>query len=580
MFWLYGVGDTSRQQKDPPMASAPSSQSSPAFGAPSRRSVLLGGAAAAGAVGLTGMTAANAGNQSAPAALAPTGVADSLDWLVVDHHVHSIYSHDAKYTMEMILDKAEEFGVDVIAFTEHSNWGHANEGGVWEANRAVRQARDSRNMLVFQGLEWYIPAAEHGTVIVAPGINEARILRTFELMHDGKLNEWENPDPATNEAEDWEAKAAAAIAWLGEQKAEGFIDDVIVLANHPSRKGIDSPHELRAWQDADPHIFIGMEGAPGAQGSAFGLNRGPDYQRGEYENSPNDSSFLPYPDEAYRTRGGFDWMTSVVGGLWDSLLAEGRRYWITSNSDFHLKTYDTYKLGEYPQDGTWEEGASLGNFNRAGRRPDPVDSGEPQGGSDYWPGEFSRTHVGTEGRSYTAVMDAMRAGRIWIEHGRLISGLHVEVGQADGNGDSVTLGGTLTVASGTKLVMRVTVTPTTEKNSAGILPKLAHVDLIRGTVTGPAENPDTMDTPNTKVEERHDTVDQGAEPFTIEFDLGTATENEYVRLRGSDGKRSGVGPMGADVDPQGPIPHGGETDAGDPWADTWFYTNPIFIEVQ
>lgn len=551
---------------------------------PSRRGVLFGTAVAAGAVGLAGTAGATTitgadkipGNPDAAATLA----SEAYQWLVVDHHVHSIYSHDAKYTMDMILDKAEEFGVDAIAFTEHSNWGHANEGGVWEANRIIHKAREERDILVFQGLEWYIPAAEHGTVLVAPGINEARILRTFELLYDGKLNRWEKPDPATNEAEDWEAKAVSAIQWLGEQKANGVIDDAVVLANHPSRLGIDSPHELRAWHDADRQIFIGMEGAPGAQGSAFGLNRSPDYQRGEYENSPSATSFPGYPEEAYRTRGGFDWVTSVVGGVWDSLLAEGRRYWITSNSDFHLKTYDTYRVGDYPDDGTWEDGASLGNFNRAGRRPNPVDTGEPQGGSDYWPGEFSRTHVGASERSYTALMDAMRMGRMWIEHGRLISGLDVEVGAADGSGDPVTLGGTLSVAAGTELVLRVRVQPTLEKNSAGIMPQLAHVDLIRGTVTGQAQNPDEMEAPDTKVVERKDVRNRGRAPFTIEFALGAAEKNEYVRLRGSDGNRSGVGPMGAEVDPAGPIPHGGEPDAGNPWIDTWFYTNPIFIEVK
>lgn len=89
-------------------------------------------------------------------------------------------------------------------------------------------------------------------------------------------------------------------------------------------------------------------------------------------------------------------------------------------------------MGDYPDDGTWEDGASLGNFDRAGRRPDPIDTGEPQGGSDYWPGEFSRTHVGATERSYLAVMTALREGRVWIDHGHLISGLDVRVEAAEG----------------------------------------------------------------------------------------------------------------------------------------------------
>ena len=555
--------------------------------APSRRTVLRGsvaaGALGAAAAATTGAaiaeetpvttTEASEGNDLAPA---ETG----LEWLVVDHHVHSLYSHDAKYTMEMIMDKAEEFGVDVIAFTEHSNWGHANEGGVWEANRLIRKARDERKLMVLQGIEWYIPAAEHCTVLVAPGINEARVLRTFELAFDGKLNGWEKPARDSPEEKFQQEKAVEAIAWLGEQKREGFIDDAIVIANHPSRYCIDSPLELRAWHDADRDIYLGMEGAPGAQGSAFGLNRDPKFQRGEYENSRRKDSSPHYPDEAFRTRGGFDYLTSVVGGMWDSLLSEGRRYWITSNSDFHLKTHDTYRVGDYPKGDGWEEGASLGNFNRAGRRPVPVNTNEAQGGSDYWPGQFSRTHVGATSRSYEAVMDAMRAGRIWIEHGHLISGLEVVLFTKDDSAEPVTLGGTLKVKAGTELGLRVSVTPTTKENSAGILPELAHIDLIRGLITGEVEDVNTTTAPHTKVVDRKETAGHGLEEFTVEFDLGAVEENGYIRLRGSDGKRSGVGPMGADVDPAGPIPHGGENGAGSPWIDTWMYTNPIFFEVE
>lgn len=41
-----------------------------------------------------------------------------------------------------------------------------------------------------------------------------------------------------------------------------------MLANHPARKGIDSPHEIRAWRDATSRghqIAVGFEGAPGHQ---------------------------------------------------------------------------------------------------------------------------------------------------------------------------------------------------------------------------------------------------------------------------------------------------------------------------
>ena len=65
--------------------------------------------------------------------------------------------------------------------------------------------------------------------------------------------------------------------------------------------------------------------------------------------------------------------------------------------------------------------------------------------------------------------------------------------------------------------------------------------------------------------------------YTLRIPLTAGDESFYVRLRGSDGKRHGTGYLGASVDPHGPIPH--EPGNGDPWADTWFYSNPVFVDV-
>ncbi|WP_323959840.1 PHP domain-containing protein [Arthrobacter sp. JZ12] len=234
-----------------------------------------------------------------------------LTWLVGDHHVHTQYSHDAKYLIQHQLDAARKYGVDWLAFTEHSNFGHANNGGAVNSNREIREQRAAnKDLLIFQGLEWYIPAAEHGSVLVAPGPNEVDLLRTFELVWDGKLNGWEKPAPGSTAEGLAERKAAEAIAWLAEQRRTGYIDDVLVLANHPMRLGIDSPHELRAWRDAAREVMIGMEGAPGAQGSGISQFTVPGDQRGEYTNAPSQYSFAGYPADAYRPYGGFDWATA------------------------------------------------------------------------------------------------------------------------------------------------------------------------------------------------------------------------------------------------------------------------------
>ncbi|MDN5564813.1 MAG: hypothetical protein L0G49_13800, partial [Luteococcus sp.] len=273
-------------------------------------------------------------------------------------------------------------------------------------------------MLIFHGIEWYISSAEHCTVFTTPSRLVLETLRAFELVYDGKLNVWERAPRRSADEAAWEQKAVEAIAWLGEQKKRGLIGDALVFANHPMRLGIDSPHEMRNWRDADPHIMIGMEGAPGAGGYGVGKNVDPGDQRGEHGNKPSDYSRQGYTEDMMRPWGGFDWMTATVGGMWDSMLAEGKPFFISTNSDNHLTVKDTWKFdaSKYPQVEPWLSAKSeFDKFNVIGRRPDPVATDEPQGGSDFWPGQFSRNHVGATSRSYSAVMEALRAGRSWVD---------------------------------------------------------------------------------------------------------------------------------------------------------------------
>lgn len=555
----------------------------------SRRDILRTGAALAAAGGL-GMAATGS------AAAAPRKDDPEVTWLVGDHHVHTQYSHDAKYLIRQQLDNAEKYDVDWLAFTEHSNFAHADKG-VFASLKEIQAQRQKRDLLIFQGIEWYLPAAEHCSVLVHPGENEATTLRAFELAWDGKLNKWEKPAVGSPEEAFQEQKAAEAIAWLGGEVRKGRVRDALIIANHPSRLGIDSPHEMRLWRDADPHIMIGMEGAPGAQGSGAGTYAVEGDQRGEYTNKPRPDSYPGYPIEAYRPYGGFDWMTATVGGLWDSMLAEGKPFWISSNSDNHLTVKDTWRIGDYPNT---EPYTSLPNefdkWSVEGKRPDPIDTGVPQGGSDYWPGQFSRNHVGATSRSYAAVMEALRAGRTWVDHGHLLNGFDVRVsaeqpgkgkgrgkgrGRGWGNqsGKGVTLGGRLAAKRGQDVVVSMTITTTDYANFAGIVPELAHVDIIGGPITGPVQDSFTMRAPKTKVLKTFDTTGRRG-TFTITHVFEDVDESFYIRFRGSDGNRHGVGYHGASVDPIAPLIHGDKLGDADPWIDTWFYANPIFIDVR
>ncbi|GGY51376.1 PHP domain-containing protein [Streptomyces djakartensis] len=490
-----------------------------------------------------------------------------LAYLVGDHHIHSVYSHDAKYTFSQLATAGARYGLDWMVFTEHSNFGHADFGAAMEHEEILRARAENPRQLIFQGLEWYIPAAEHCTVFTAPGRNEVDLLTRFERAYDGKLLGYAKGGPGDADTARNEAHAVKAIKWLAEQRRSGYVDDVLVLANHPMRLGIDSPHEMRAWRDAAPEIMIGMEGAPGAQGAALPGWRGATSIRGEYENKPSAQSWPGYPADAYLTYGGFDWATATVGGLWDSMLAEGRLFSITTNSDAHRIVFDTWKNGD------WQPGQT---FDGTGKLPDPVNTDTPQPGSDFWPGQFSRTHVGVTGYGYRAVMAGLRAGRVWLDHGHLLDGLDVRLRRETDRGRGVTLGGRLRVRKGEKLTLDITVTTASRPNPQGVLPELAHVDVIRGAVRGPVADRDTFRAPDTRVVRSQD-VSGRTGTYTLRVPLTAGEESFYVRLRGSDGNRHGTGYLGAAVDPNGPVPH--PPGDGDPWADTWFYSNPVFVDV-
>jgi hypothetical protein len=518
-----------------------------------RRAGVLGAGVAAAASGALG------GALSAPELAsaedgAGSGRRNGFLWLAGDHHIHTQYSPDAQYRVIDHVRHANAYGLDWMVITDHGSAQHAKIG-VEKVNPDIVAARaKTRDTLVFQGLEWNIPAAEHGTVFVHPGTNEVAVLKEFENAYDGVVT-GTTASTAANEA-----VALAGVHFLASAVGSQRVRDALFLANHPARKGIDSPHEIRGWRDAEPKIAIGFEGAPGHQAAGIPAPIGAGSGRGFYDNAPTSASFAAYPLESYRTWGGFDWMTATVGGLWDSLLAEGKPWWITANSDSHSVYLDSAARGP------GSDFTTNGYFN------DPVYGGTPLAtNGDFWPGYYSRTHVGSTDFSYAAVMAGLRAGRVWVDHGGLISGLDVRVRSGY---DWVTLGGTLVARKGQPLQLVITVDLANGPNWAQFVPTLARLDVIRGAVTGPVADPDTFTAPQTKVVKSFD-VNQSTGQVTLTYDLGTADEPFYLRLRGTDGNRSAPGFLGAAVDPAGPAMD--IIGAADPWTDLWFYTNPIWV---
>jgi hypothetical protein len=387
------------------------------------------------------------------------------------------------------VQHADAYGLDWLVITDHGSEQHARIG-VERVNPDIRAARrDFPDMLVFQGLEWNIPAAEHGTVFVHPGPQEVSFLKQFENDYDGVVKS------ATANTPTNEALALAGLTFLQDGVAARRVRDALMLANHPARQGVDSPHEIRGWRDTAPQVAVGMEGAPGHQAAGIPKPSGPGAGRGFYDNTPNPArAFAGYPPESYRTFGGFDWMTSTVGGLWDSLLAEGKPWWISANSDSHTNYLDTTVRGP------GSDFAANGFYN------DPVYGGTPNAtAGDFWPGYYSRTHVGAVAPSYAAVMDGIRAGRMWVDHGGLLDGLDVRL---RAGGQEVPLGGVLTARRGTPVRLVIRIDPARTPNWAQFVPRLAKVDVIRGAVTGAASDRDVFTAPQTRVVRTYDVSGQ------------------------------------------------------------------------
>lgn len=486
-----------------------------------------------------------------------------LLWLAGDHHTHTQYSVDARYTVRQHAQQAKSRGIDWLVITDHGRGAH-EKVSIDRTYADVVAARAAiPDLLTFQGLEWNIPGAEHGTVFLAPSAREAELLHYFEKNFDGVVvfgSRATANDPVL------EAKARQGIAWLASKVQDGTARGALFLANHPARRGLDSPHEIRGWNDADPSVAIGMEGAPGHQ--AAGVARasgGPELARGFYDFTPQPDSFAGYPPESYRTFGGFDWMTAKVGGLWDALLAEGRRWWITANSDSHAVFLDT-----------WIRGFGTGSYDDPsspfyGRYGDPIDTGVPQpGNGDFWPGAYSRTVVGATARDYVAVIDAIRAGRMWVAHGGLIESLDLRVrAPRDGDGGGVTLGEDVAIERGDDVHLQLRIAPARTANANGDMPRLRRVDVIAGPVGAPSPDRDIMTAPGTAVVRSFDVEGRNGE-ITLNHVFRDVREPFYIRVRGTDGNAHAPGSIEPRLDPV-PI---------DPWSDLWFYSNPIFVAVR
>lgn len=451
-------------------------------------------------------------------------------WLAGDHHIHSEFSvsyepdpnnldgppiphiaRDGRYPISKNAEMARTYGLRWMVSTDHGGPNHSkiNYEQAYPALLASRAAVPE--VLQFYGMEFDTPAGDHSSLIIPRTPGEREQLRDIESRFS-KREAWPR-DPSR----DTEGKMIDALKYMRTQDHKP-----VVIANHPSRSatglgayGEYKPSEFRNWNDTAPDVAVGMEGAPGHQASALNKDGSsdPEGARGGYKKSP--------------TWGGFDQMTARLGGFWDSMLGEGRRWWVTSTSDSHSN---------------WREG-----------------------GSDFWPGEYSKTYVFAR-PDQGDIMEGLRTGRVFVTTGDLISELHVTAQAVNGGKQKAKIGGTLTVAGGSDVTVTIRLRDPAAANAGGRTPDVHHVDLIVGDVTGPVADRSTDTNPTTRVAHRFTPGEwkRNGEMLTMRFVLKNVTGPHYLRVRGTNTEQ-----LEPDQDPRGE----------NPWDDLWFYSNPVFIEV-
>lgn len=486
-------------------------------------------------------------------------------WIAGDHHIHSRYSvgwnresepptpitgGDAIYPIHMNALMAKYFGLGWMVSTDHGGPNHSKVN----LNQAYPELRQSRavvpDIIQFYGMEFDTPGADHSSLIIPVSDQEAMQLYEIESRFSRR-----EPWPV-NTAWNTESYMLEALRYMKMQ-----IPTPLLIANHPSRSapglgeyGLYTPAELRDWNDMAPAVAVGMSGAPGHQAATLNPDGSPDLNgaRGSYRNYP--------------TLGGYDQFTAITGGFWDSMLAEGRHWWITANSDSHIHY--------------------------------------SEGGSDFWPGEYSKTYVWAEPNP-DSIIEGIRRGRIFVTTGDLISELYVSVRNPD-TSSQANLGETLSVNADETLKVVIRFRDPETFNNNGDHPVVSRVDLILGEVNGTANYRSEDRNPSTRVIARFDEsdwtkpqghvpngkrTDQNNPPETlpaheepgdtdsvvpstptdamneyreIRYTLSAISTDSYLRVRGTAGQE--LEPL---PDPRGE----------DPWSDLWFYSNPVFIEL-
>lgn len=414
--------------------------------------------------------------------------------------------------------------------------------------------------IISSGFEWDMPGLDHASVGILDENGEVSVdgVHEFEWKYASTSDDPESLFTLDDKADDMDEQsvwgdrqggsgdpqtAYDAAAWLQENYPDSYL-----LPNHPSRhnggSGQVTIENLRRLNDAAPDVVFGFEGMPGNQMSGSG--------RAE----------LPVGD----IRNGADEMIAVTGGVWDSLLSEGRKIYNFANSDFHFKV-----------------------------------SADEQYSSGYWASEYSSNNVYVQPGEdsvydYSDVVDGLRSGNSYSTYGNLISDLSFTAAAGD---SSATMGGELNATEGDTITVTVKFKVPEKNNyetlygtdtgiSADNTPELDHVDLIAGSVTGKVSEDQYSEINSdakivktfTKEELAEAKGDDGYYTLTFTAD---ADQNCYYRLRGTT-----VSEVDENGDPLPDPDYSGITDNQTRfdtindynYSSMCFYANPIWVNVS
>ncbi len=478
-------------------------------------------------------------------------------WIKTDFHIHTTMSDGDVSPVEIAKYSFEKYELDAIAITDHGghffrvddNFNRTDDKNnifplrnydslmatdakqFKNYSRSIQLLEKSfpevlrlreiyKDKLIIQGIELNVPGHDHACVgiISETGIPISDFQFTFD--RNDTLKSFNNL--FTKQNANIHPNALISLNYLQNK----YPNQSYFIINHPSRKLQYKIEEIRDFVNVAPNIAVGFEGLPGHQKT--------NGHRCKYGYSLGDQ--INYHSKTY---GGADFMLSKIGGVWDAILGEGRKFWVFANSDFHRSTEDS------------------------------------------WPGEYAKNYLWVNEINYSSLIEGLHKGKIFAVTGDLVSefnfNIHAENVIAE-------MGQTLSVDKNSLITIRIGFKSPSKNNYSDSL-NLDHIDLICGDIRGIIQ-PDSDEYKNpvnstTEILKTFSSDDwkKGDDGINyISYSL-SISNSQYFRLRGTNIPINTQNETDEYGNPLCDILIGDNNEES-AWKDLWFYSNPIFVEVN